>query len=122
MTSLKCHFIENFSTDSLKFDGRRQINAGEGTESFSFISTAVFELSIKFGRGRQNSPPPLAWRALILGYNNYYVLFVLVMFAGSANRLSCATNDDEHYYAHIEVLTSGARSAERSSYLNNGQS
>ena len=26
------------------------------------------------------------------------------MFVGSANRLSCATKDDDHYYAHIEVV------------------
>ena len=39
-----------------------------------------------------------------MGYNHYYVLFVLMMFVGSANRLSCATNDDDHFYAHVEVI------------------
>ena len=27
-----------------------------------------------------------------------------MMFFGSANRLSCATNDDGHYYARVEVI------------------
>ena len=40
------------------FGGRRQIDAGEGTESFASISAAVFELSRKSGRGGGNICPP----------------------------------------------------------------
>ena len=39
------------------FGGRRQIDAGEGTESFASISAAVFELSRTAGRGGGNSAP-----------------------------------------------------------------
>ena len=41
---------------------------------------------------------------LTLVCNHYYILFVLMMFVGYANRFSCATNDDDHHYAHVEVI------------------
>ena len=40
------------------FSGRRQIDDGEGTESFASIPDAVFELSRKSGRGGGNMSPP----------------------------------------------------------------
>ena len=43
---------------SLKFGGRHQIDAGEGTESLASMSAAVFDLSRKVGRGAFVAPPP----------------------------------------------------------------
>ena len=40
------------------FGGRRQIDGGEGTESFALITAAVFELSRKSGRVGGNICPP----------------------------------------------------------------
>ena len=66
----KRHFLKNFSTD---FSGilvaRRQIDAGEGTESLASMSDAVFELSRKFGRGGDNICPPPAGCGLTLGWS-----------------------------------------------------
>ena len=64
----KTHFLQNFISLFIVFiylfiyllylfSGRRQIDAAEGTESFASIPAAVFELSIKSGKG-QNSPRP----------------------------------------------------------------
>ena len=40
----------------LSLDGRRQIGDKEGTESFMSISTGIFELSRKSGRGQKIAP------------------------------------------------------------------
>ena len=40
------------------YDGRRQIDEGEGTEGFESISAAVFELSRISGKGAESTPPP----------------------------------------------------------------
>ena len=40
----------------VKFNGRRQINADEGTECFASISAAVFVLLRKSGRGTESVP------------------------------------------------------------------
>ena len=41
------------------FDGRHQIDAGHGTDSFASTSSAIFEFSSKSGRGKicQNAAP-----------------------------------------------------------------
>ena len=53
--SLKKKNLNRFSRHS---DGRRQIDVGEGTESFVSISAAVFELSRKSGRGGGQNVSP----------------------------------------------------------------
>ena len=42
------------------FGRRRQIEAGEGTESFASVSADVFDISRKVGRGGRFSPPSQA--------------------------------------------------------------
>ena len=63
MTSLKCHFLIQLSTDiSWNFSERRQIDAGEDTENFASISASIFELSRKSGMGDRISPAPTGAR------------------------------------------------------------
>ena len=47
----KTPFLQTFLNGLfLNFDGRRQIDAGEGTVGFAPMSAAIFELSRKTGR------------------------------------------------------------------------
>ena len=48
---------KKISKDFVNFNGRRQINADEGTECFAPISAAVFGLLRKSGRGTESVPP-----------------------------------------------------------------
>ena len=60
----KTPFSQNSRRIFRNFGGRRQFDAGEGTESFASISAAVFELSRKSGRGGAIFAPPPAVRVL----------------------------------------------------------
>ena len=57
MTSLKRHFLKGILAVFLNFGGRRQVHAGEGTESFTAICAAVFELSRKSGMRAESASP-----------------------------------------------------------------
>ena len=64
--SLKRNFLKNLFTFFWNSDSRRQIDEGEVTESFVWISAAVFQLAGKSGKG-QNLPSPPAGRRLNYG-------------------------------------------------------